>query len=136
MLRNGTLFSASLVSKSWSWAAFGELYGNLAVAWEHRAAPRLIKSLERHPKLSSMVRSVEVLQAQSEWFFVWLKSDEAKRAWDVARAQWPGIMPFTGAPNEYLRSLAKNSLLRQEMHPWLADTDERREGLDEAARAS
>lgn len=44
-------------------------------------------------------------------------------------------MPFTGAPNEYLRSLAKNSLLRQEMHPWLADTDERREGLDEAARA-
>lgn len=141
-MRNQTLLSATLVSKSWSAPAYVELYGSIQLDWGYSVGPSLIGTFSANPALRDLARRVDAYFACDSWKNEWLRTINGKAYLDTAESYWPTPTsgPFKGLKglyhSRYLDPLADAALCKQlKQKPWPAETPQEAKGRDQATRA-
>lgn len=95
---NGTLFSASLVSKAWGTAAHPFLYtADMHISWRTSSSTKLVRTFRGHPSLCLRVRTLVVhYTTYEDWSEEWKNTSEGRRAERVARRKWPRVIDSDG----------------------------------------
>lgn len=141
-MRNQTLLSATLVSKSWSAPAYVELYGSIQLDWGYSVGPSLIGTFSANPALRYLARRVDAYFACDSWKNEWLRTPNGKAYLDIAESCWPTptFGPFQDHESihhrAYLDPLVEAALCIQlTQKPWPAETPQEAKGRGQATRA-